>query len=61
MAVIADKLQGKTIISVLHRLEVALEYDRVLVLENSRLVHFGTPTEVLRDSELFSSMGKGGR
>ncbi|KAI3332296.1 putative ATP-binding cassette transporter [Xylariaceae sp. AK1471] len=58
MALIAEKLQGKTIISVLHRLEVALEYDRVVVLENGRVSHFGTPMEVLRDSELFSSLRK---
>jgi ABC-type multidrug transport system fused ATPase/permease subunit len=58
MALIAEKLQGKTIISVLHRLEVALEYDRIIVLENGRVSHFGTPMEVLRDSELFLSMRK---
>ncbi|RYC61385.1 hypothetical protein CHU98_g4815 [Xylaria longipes] len=58
MNLIVDKLQGKTIISVLHRLETALEYDRIVVLDNGRVVHFGTPTEVLRDSELFSTMRK---
>ncbi|KAI1128256.1 putative ATP-binding cassette transporter [Nemania abortiva] len=56
MALIAEKLQGKTIISVLHRLEAALEYDRIVVLENGKVAHFGTPAEVLRDSELFSTM-----
>ncbi|KAI1736568.1 putative ATP-binding cassette transporter [Xylaria scruposa] len=58
MDLIVDKLQGKTIISVLHRLETALEYNRIVVLENGRVAHFGTPTEVLRDSELFSTMRK---
>jgi len=61
MALIERKLRGKTIISVLHRLEVALEYDRILVLENSKIAHLGTPTEVLRDSELFSSIRKANR
>ncbi|KAI0536463.1 putative ATP-binding cassette transporter [Xylaria digitata] len=56
MALIARKLQGKTVISVLHRLETALEYDRIVVLENGEVAHFGTPTEVLRDSELFSTI-----
>ncbi|KAI1275205.1 putative ATP-binding cassette transporter [Xylaria sp. FL0933] len=60
MALIARKLQGKTVIAVLHRLETALEYDRVLVLEDGRVAHFGTPTEVLRDSELFSTLRKAG-
>ncbi|KAI0433473.1 putative ATP-binding cassette transporter [Xylaria sp. FL1042] len=60
MALIARKLQGKTVISVLHRLETALEFDRVLVLEDGRVAHFGTPAEVLRDSELFSTLRKAG-
>ncbi|KAI0109014.1 putative ATP-binding cassette transporter [Nemania sp. FL0031] len=55
MKLMANKLRGKTIISVLHRLEVALLYDRILVLENGRVAHFGTPDEVIRESELFSS------
>ncbi|KAJ8121041.1 hypothetical protein ONZ43_g2409 [Nemania bipapillata] len=55
MELMANKLRGKTIISVLHRLEVALLYDRIVVLENGRIVHFGTPDEVIRDSGLFSS------
>ncbi|TGJ80985.1 hypothetical protein E0Z10_g7773 [Xylaria hypoxylon] len=60
MALITRTLQGKTVISVLHRLETALEYDRIVVLENGRVTHFGTPTKVLRDSELFSTMRKTG-
>jgi ABC-type multidrug transport system fused ATPase/permease subunit len=56
MKVIAEKLSGKTVISVLHRLEAAVEYDRIMVLEKGRIVHFGSPVEVVRDSELFSSL-----
>lgn len=55
MSLISKRLQGKTLISVLHRLEAALEYDRILVLEQGHAIHFGTPEEVIRDSELFSS------
>ncbi|KAI8630570.1 putative ATP-binding cassette transporter [Xylariaceae sp. FL1651] len=58
MALIEQKLKGKTIISVLHRLEVALEYDRIFVLENGRVAYCGTPTDVMENSELFSSMKK---
>lgn len=54
MKLIREKLAGKTIISVLHRLEAALEYDRILVLEKGRVAHFGTPEEVVREAELFS-------
>ncbi|KAF4633368.1 hypothetical protein G7Y89_g4751 [Cudoniella acicularis] len=56
MKLMADRLQGKTIISVLHRLEVALKYDRILVLDKGQMVHFGTPAEILKESELFSTL-----
>ncbi|KAK3313259.1 putative ATP-binding cassette transporter [Apodospora peruviana] len=54
MKLIAEKLKGKTIVSVLHRLEAALEYDRILVLEKGRVAHFGTPAEIVEQAELFS-------
>ena len=55
MTLISNRLQGKTIISVLHRLEEALEYDRILVLEKGKVTHFDTPEEIVRSSVLFSS------
>ena len=55
MTLISNRLQGKTIISVLHRLEEALEYDRILVLEKGKVAHFDTPEEIVRTSELLSS------
>ncbi|KAI0404995.1 putative ATP-binding cassette transporter [Xylaria palmicola] len=61
MDLITRELRGKTIISVLHRLETALEYDRIAVLENGRVTHFGTPAEVLRGSELFATLREAGR
>ncbi|TGO56427.1 hypothetical protein BOTNAR_0223g00070 [Botryotinia narcissicola] len=55
MNVVAKRLQGKTVISVLHRLEAAIEFDKILVLEKGEVAHFGPPEEVIRDSDLFSS------
>ncbi|KAI9650765.1 hypothetical protein NHQ30_000792 [Ciborinia camelliae] len=55
MNIVAKRLQGKTVISVLHRLEAAIEFDKILVLEKGEVAHFGTPEKVIRDSELFSS------
>ncbi|TGO16824.1 hypothetical protein BTUL_0024g00700 [Botrytis tulipae] len=55
MNVVAKSLQGKTVISVLHRLEAAVEFDKILVLEKGEVAHFGSPEEVIRDSDLFSS------
>lgn len=53
-SLIKNRLLGKTIISILHRLETAVEYDRSFVLNEGRLAQFGTPEEVTQDSDLFS-------
>jgi ATP-binding cassette subfamily C (CFTR/MRP) protein 1 len=54
MHLVKDRLKGKTVISILHRLEAAMEFDRIMVFEDGEVVHFGTPDEVVRNSELFS-------
>lgn len=51
MNIVTKRLDGKTVISVLHRLEAAVEFDKTLVLEKGKVAHFGTPEEVIRDSE----------
>ncbi|KAF5876101.1 putative abc multidrug protein [Botrytis fragariae] len=48
MNVVAKRLQGKTVISVLHRLEAAVEFDKILVLEKGEMAHFGPPEEKLK-------------
>lgn len=55
MKLMIERLQAKTVISILHRLEMALAFDRILVLEEGRVVGFGTPREVVRDCDLFVS------
>ncbi|KAH8912445.1 putative ATP-binding cassette transporter [Coniochaeta sp. PMI_546] len=56
MRIIHQRLPGTTVVSILHRLETALQYDRIAVLERGRLVHFGTPDKVVQDSDLFASL-----
>lgn len=53
MELMTEKLKGRTIISVLHRLESALEYDRMLVLDGGQLVSFENPGETVGKVELF--------
>jgi ATP-binding cassette, subfamily C (CFTR/MRP), member 1 len=48
-------LKEKTVISVLHRLETAVKYDKILVLEEGKVLDFGTPEEVIPRCELFSA------
>ena len=47
-------LRGKSVVSVLHRLETAVKYDKILVLDEGRVLDFGTPEEVISRCELFS-------
>ena len=48
-------LREKTVISVLHRLETAVKYDKILVLEEGKVGDFGTPVEVIQRCDLFSA------
>lgn len=38
--IIADEFRGKDILSVVHRLDTIVNYDKVAVLENGRLVEY---------------------
>lgn len=49
-------LAKKTVISIQHRLETARYFDKVIVLEQGRLLDFGTPAEVMGRCELFSEL-----
>lgn len=55
-SLIKERLPDKTTISILHRLEAAVEYDRILVMDDGKVIHFGSPAEVVHESELFSSL-----
>jgi ABC-type multidrug transport system fused ATPase/permease subunit len=48
-------LKEKTVVSVLHRLETAVKYDKILVLEEGKILDFGTPMDVVQRCELFSA------
>lgn len=48
-----EKLVNHTIISILHRLETALQFDRVLILEDGEVQSLGTPAEIVQESDLF--------
>jgi len=48
-------LRGKSVVSVLHRLETAVKYDKILVLDEGRVLDFGTPQEVISRCELLSA------
>ena len=47
----------KTIITITHNLEEAVFADRVIVLNNGRIVLDGTPKEVLKEKEKLEASG----
>lgn len=49
--------QGKTIISITHELEEALYADRILVLNNGKIVLDGTPQKVLPEKDILEASG----
>ncbi|ROT37636.1 hypothetical protein SODALDRAFT_297917 [Sodiomyces alkalinus F11] len=52
---------NRTVITIAHRIDTVLDYDRILSLERGRVVEFGPPAELLRRQGLFYSLAKEAR
>ncbi|KAH8655479.1 putative ATP-binding cassette transporter [Xylariales sp. PMI_506] len=50
---IQTRLAGRTIIAINHRLEAALKYDRIVILDQGQIADVGTPSQILERSSLF--------
>jgi len=46
---IRQEFADSTILTIAHRLRTVIDYDRVLLLENGRIVEFDKPAVLLRD------------
>ena len=56
---IRKEFVGSTIITIAHRLNTILDYDRVMVLDHGRLIEFDSPQNLLKNSEShFYSLAK---
>lgn len=52
-----EEFQSSCVITVAHRLQTILHYDRVIVMDTGRIVENGTPTDLMADVEgVFHSM-----
>ena len=54
--VIRDKFKDSTVITIAHRLNTILDYDKVLVLDGGQIVEFDKPEVLIRQSGLFAEM-----
>ena len=51
--IIRERFKDSTIITVAHRLNTIIDYDRVLVLQDGAVAEFDTPSALLAANSLF--------
>ena len=54
--VIRHKFKDSTVITIAHRLNIIMDYDKVLVLDGGRVVEFDKPDVLIRKGGLFAKM-----
>lgn len=54
--VIETQFREHTVISIAHRLDTILDFDRVVVMEKGHIVEVGKPTELLASSSRFKAL-----
>lgn len=55
-SIIRSDFQNKTIIAVAHRLETILDFDRIVVLDQGRVIEEGTPSQLLQGNSAFRKL-----
>ena len=54
--VIRDKFKDSTVLTIAHRLNTIMDYDKVLVLDGGRVVEFDKPDVLMRKGGMFAEM-----
>ena len=54
--VIRDKFKDSTVITIAHRLNTIMDYDKVLVVDGGQVVEFDKPELLMRNGGLFAEM-----
>ena len=54
--IIRQATEEYTVLTIAHRLDTVLDYDRIMVLEEGQIVEFGKPDELLKISGSFSRL-----
>jgi ATP-binding cassette subfamily C (CFTR/MRP) protein 1 len=54
--IIRDEFKGRTVIAVAHRLETIIDFDRIVVMEDARVVEIGKPDDLLSRKSKFRKL-----
>jgi ABC-type multidrug transport system fused ATPase/permease subunit len=54
--IIREYFNDRTIIAVAHRLETIIDFDRLVVLDQGRLVEQGSPSQLLERNSAFKTL-----
>ena len=54
--VIRHKFKDSTVLTIVHRLNTIMDYDKVLVLDGGRVAEFEKPEVLIRNGGLFAEM-----
>jgi ABC-type multidrug transport system fused ATPase/permease subunit len=55
-SLIRTEFQECTVITVAHRIDTILDYDRVVVVDNGKVAQVGSPTELLGQDSAFKRL-----
>ena len=53
---LADLMRGRTVIAIAHRLSTVSNFDRIVVLQDGRVIQDGAPAELLRDQGTYRDL-----
>lgn len=51
-----SRFSDTTLLTIAHRLETIMDYDKVLVLSNGKAAEFGTPIDLIEKNGLFNDL-----
>lgn len=58
--IIREQFTDKTILTIAHRINTIVDYDRIMVMDQGKIVEFGSPNELIDQKGFFYGLMKKG-